>query len=270
MSRDYKTRRPTKSTPEKGGSAFFGGFVGYALGLASAIGIWLYFNYAPSPFLPADKVVSSSEKNHTQPAAETPKAAEKPAQPEPLAVVEEKPRFDFYKILPGIEEPEIDQDFKRAAEPPAQPKIVAKTTENNKPAEIVPQPAPPRATVIIPVTPPPQQIAAVPPRALPAEPKQPPQPQQQPSVTPQTKAPAAAKEKIFLQAGSFRKNDEAENMKARLAMLGVFASVQPIDLAEKGTWYRVRIGPFNNKTDSDQTSASLRENGIETQFVKLQ
>ncbi|NBQ71210.1 MAG: SPOR domain-containing protein, partial [Nitrosomonadaceae bacterium] len=118
---------------------------------------------------------------------------------------------------------------------------------------------------------PPQQIAAVPPRALLADqPKQPPQPQQQPPVTPQTKAPAAAKEKIFLQAGSFRKNDEAENMKARLAMLGVFASVQPIDLAEKGTWYRVRIGPFSSKTDSDQTSASLRENGIETQFVKLQ
>ena len=139
-------------------------------------------------------------------------------------------------------------------------------------SEILPQPVPPRPTVSLPVTPPPpQQIAAVPPRALPAEqPKQPPQPQQQPPVTPQTKAPAAAKEKIFLQAGSFRKNDEAENMKARLAMLGVFASVQPIDLAEKGTWYRVRIGPFNSKADSDQTSASLRENGIDTQFVKLQ
>lgn len=272
MSRDYKTRKPAKSMPEKGGSAFFGGFVGYALGLASAIGIWLYLNYIPSPFLPADKVTSSSEKNQTQPATETPKAAEKPAPPEPLAVVEEKPRFDFYKILPGIEEPEIDQDFKRAAGQTAPPPVTAKTPENNKPAEIVPQPVPPRPSVTIPVTPPPppQQIAAVPPRALPAEPKQPPQPQQQPAVTPQTKAPAAAKEKIFLQAGSFRKNDEAENMKARLAMLGVFASVQPIDLAEKGTWYRVRIGPFSSKTDSDQTSASLRENGIETQFVKLQ
>lgn len=271
MSRDYKTRKPTKSTPEKGGSAFLGGFVGYALGLASAIGIWLYLNYIPSPFLPADKVAGSSEKNQTQSAAETPKTEEKPVPPEPLAVVEEKPRFDFYKILPGIEEPEIDQDFKRAAGQPAPPPVAAKTPENNKPAEIVPQPAPPRPSVTIPVTPPPpQQIAAVPPRTLPAEPKQLPQPQQQSPVTPQTKAPAAAKEKIFLQAGSFRKNDEAENMKARLAMLGVFASVQPIDLAEKGTWYRVRIGPFSSKTDSDQTSASLRENGIETQFVKLQ
>lgn len=276
MSRDYKTRKPAKSSSEKGGSAFFGGFVGYALGIASAIGIWLYLNYAPSPFLPAEKVAASAEKTPPQPVAEKAKTAEKAVPEEPVAVAEEKPRFDFYKILPGIEEPEIDREFKRTTEKPAQPQITAKTPENNnKPVEIAPSPvapqpiAPPRP-VVTPVTPPPQ-VAAIQPRALPAEPKQPVQQQQQP-VTPQsqTKTPAPAKEKIFLQAGSFRKNDEAENMKARLAMLGVFASVQPIDLAEKGTWFRVRIGPFNNKTDSDQTSASLRENGIETQFVKLQ
>lgn len=276
MSRDYKTRKSAKSSSEKGGSAFFGGFVGYALGIASAIGIWLYLNYAPSPFLPAEKVAPSAEKTPPQPVAEKTKTAEKAAPEEPVVVAEEKPRFDFYKILPGIEEPEIDHEFKRAAEKPAQPQITTKTPENNsKPVEIAPPPvapqpvAPPRP-IAAPVTPPPQ-IAAIPPRALPAEPKQPPQQQQQPvTPPPQTKTPAPAKEKIFLQAGSFRKNDEAENMKARLALLGVFASVQAIDLAEKGTWYRVRIGPFSNKTDSDQTSASLRENGIETQFVKIQ
>lgn len=277
MSRDYKTRKPAKSSSEKGGSAFFGGFVGYALGIASAIGIWLYLNYAPSPFLPAEKVAASTEKTPAQPAAEKAKTVEKAAPEEPVAVAEEKPRFDFYKILPGIEEPEVDQEFRRAAEKPAQPPVSAKAPENNnKPVEIAPPPvapqpvAPPRP-VTTPVTPPPQ-VAAIQPRALPAEPKQPPPQQQQPPVTPQpqVKTPAPAKEKIFLQAGSFRKNDEAENMKARLALLGVFASVQAIDLAEKGTWYRVRIGPFNNKTDSDQTSASLRENGIETQFVKIQ
>ena len=277
MSRDYKTRKSAKSSSEKSGSAFFGGFVGYALGIASAIGIWLYLNYAPSPFLPAEKVAPSAEKTPPQPVAEKTKTAEKAAPEEPVAVAEEKPRFDFYKILPGIEEPEVDREFKRAAEKPAQPQITPKTTENsNKPVEIAPPPvtspqpvAPPRP-IVTPVTPPPQ-IAAIPPRTLPAEPKQPPQQQQQPvTPPPQTKTPAPAKEKIFLQAGSFRKNDEAENMKARLALLGVFASVQAIDLAEKGTWYRVRIGPFSSKTDSDQTSASLRENGIETQFVKIQ
>ncbi|MBV6447097.1 SPOR domain-containing protein [Nitrosomonas sp.] len=279
MSRDYKTRKSAKSSSEKGGSAFFGGFVGYALGIASAIGIWLYLNYAPSPFLPAEKVAPSAEKTPPQPVAEKTKTAEKAAPEEPVAVAEEKPRFDFYKILPGIEEPEVDREFKRAAEPRPQPQVPPKTAENNnKPVEI----APPPVTTSQPVTPPrpvvtsaapSPQIAAIQPRTLPAEPKQPPQQQQQQQpVTPQSqaKAPAPAKEKIFLQAGSFKKNDEAENMKARLALLGVFASVQAIDLAEKGTWYRVRIGPFSSKTDSDQTSASLRENGIETQFVKIQ
>lgn len=269
MSRDYKTRKPTKSSSEKSGSAFFGGFVGYALGIASAIGIWLYLNYVPSPFLPTEKVATSAEKVSPQPTAEKAKTIEKVVPEEPLVAVDEKPRFDFYKILPGIEEPEVNREFKRTSEPRLQPQITPKTAENsNKPAEIVPPPVAPPRPMVTPVAPAPQ-IAAIQPRALPAEPKQPPQQQ---SATPQspTKTPAPTKERIFLQAGSFRKNDDAENMKARLALLGVFASVQAIDLAEKGTWYRVRIGPFNNKTDSDQTSASLRENGIETQFVKIQ
>ncbi|WP_292993096.1 SPOR domain-containing protein [Nitrosomonas sp.] len=262
MSRDYKTRKPSKSTPEKGGSAFLGGFVGYALGLASAIGIWLYFNYAPSPFLPTEKVASSVEKSEAKAIPEQPKTPVKP-QEEPVVTAEEKPRFDFYKILPGIEEPEINHEYKPAVAQPAQPQVTAKIPENsNKPAENVQQPIPPSRPNINPAVIAPQ-IAAVPPRTIPAEPIQQP-------VAPQVKIPPPVKEKFFLQAGSFRKNDEAENMKARLAFLGVSASIQPIDLAEKGTWYRVRIGPLTNKADIDEISASLKENGIGAQFIKVQ
>ncbi|MEK6595689.1 MAG: SPOR domain-containing protein, partial [Pseudomonadota bacterium] len=67
MSRDYKTRKPSKPTKESGGSTFWGGFVGYALGLASAIGIWMYLNHTPSPFLSTEKVTSSAEKNVARP-----------------------------------------------------------------------------------------------------------------------------------------------------------------------------------------------------------
>jgi len=263
MSRDYKTRKPSKSTPENGGSAFMGGFVGYALGLASAIGIWLYFNYAPSPFLPAEKVSGSSAKSEVQPTPEQPKTSAKP-QEEPVITAEEKPRFDFYKILPGIEEPEIDHEYKPATAQPVQPQATAKIPENsNKPAEIVQQPIiPARPTNVNPeVTAP--QFAAIQPRNIPAEPTHQP-------VVPQVKSPPPVKEKLFLQAGSFKRNEEAENMKARLAFLGVSASIQPIDLAEKGTWYRVRIGPFTNKADIDEISASLKENGIGAQFIKAQ
>ncbi len=257
MSRDYKARKSAKSENEKGGSAFFGGFVGYALGLISAIGIWLYLNYAPSPFLPTEKVADSSAKSETRPASEQPKTPAKPVQEEPLSAVEEKPRFDFYKILPGIDEPGIDQASRKVDERPVQPLVPAKIPESShKPVEIVRQPVPyPNISSV--ETP---QFAAIQPRSIPTEPIQQP-------VAPQIKS-VSAKEKFFLQAGAFRKNDEAENMKARLALLGVLASIQPIDLAEKGTWYRVRVGPFTKKEDVDETSASLKENGIATQFIK--
>ncbi|PSJ18513.1 SPOR domain-containing protein [Nitrosomonas supralitoralis] len=268
MSRDYKTRKSSsKSTNENGGSAFMGGFVGYALGLASAIGIWLYLNYAPSPFLPTEKAASSS--NQTQPTDETRKSLNKPVHEEPEIMVEEKPRFDFYKILPGIDEPEMDHEYRKSAEQSTQPHLTAQTTEvNSKSMEISSQPSLPGSGI---TTAPssPQHTAAIPLRTLPVEPKQP-IPQSQQSVSPQIKNPSTVKEKIFLQAGAFRKNDEAENLKARLALLGVFASIQPIDLVEKGVWYRVRIGPFTNKSDSDQTSNSLKENGIDTQFIRVQ
>lgn len=245
MSRDYKSRKSSKSPNEKSGSAFFGGFVGYALGLVSAIGIWLYLNYAPSPFLPTEKVASSTEKRESRAASEQPKTSTKPIQEEPVSVVEEKPRFDFYKILPGIDEPEIDLTSRRSAERPAQPPIPAKIPESiNKPIEIA------------------RPSASPTPNLSPLEPAQ-------PSIAPQVKS-APMKEKFFLQAGAFRKNDDAEDMKARLALLGVLASIQPIDLAEKGVWYRVRVGPFTKKEDVDETSASLKENGIATQFIKAQ
>lgn len=264
MSRDYKTPKTSKSTKEGSGSAFWGGFVGYALGLVSAIGIWLYINYAPSPFLPSEKVASSSDKSESKPATEQSKTPAKQAHEDPLIALQEKPKFDFYKILPGIEEPEIDRTFKRVDEKPAQPQAIAKIPENShKPAEIVQPPVSTQPGIYPMETK--QQLTPVHPRSQSAN--LPTETVQQP-VAPQVKHTKPT-EKYFLQAGSFRKNDDAENLKARLALLGVLASIQPIDLAEKGIWYRVRIGPFTKKEDVDETGASLRENGIATQFIKV-
>jgi cell division protein FtsN len=256
MSRDYKSRKSSKSSNTKSGSAFFGGFVGYALGLISAIGIWLYLNYAPSPFLSAEKV-AGTEKSASRSATESAKTSPKQMQEEKL--VEEKPRFDFYKILPGIDEPEMGRS--QTNEPPVQSPLPKIPEISTKPAEIVRQPAatyPTLSAVDI------ASPALIQPRSIP-----PVEAMQQPA-TPAAKNAIKSTEKYFLQAGAFRKNDDAENLKARLALLGVFAFVQSIDLAEKGTWYRVRVGPFTKKEEVDQTSASLRENGIATQFIKIQ
>jgi cell division protein FtsN len=259
MSRDYKSRKSAKSATEKGGSAFLGGFVGYALGLASAIGIWLYLNYAPSPFLTNEKTASSAKKSEAPATPEQSKTSTKPFQEESLSAVEEKPRFDFYKILPGIDEPEIDQTSRQVLERPVQPPAAAKIPESgNKPMGIIPPLASIHPSVSPSVT---KQSAVLQPRNTPGETIQQP-------VTPQVKSTKPT-EKYFLQAGAFRKNDDAENLKARLALLGVLASVQSIDLAEKGVWYRVRVGPFTKKEDVDETSTSLRENGIAVQFIKM-
>ncbi|HBV21266.1 MAG TPA: hypothetical protein DEF07_06060 [Nitrosomonas sp.] len=84
----------------------------------------------------------------------------------------------------------------------------------------------------------------------------------------QTEPVHVATETYYLQVGSFRNNADADNLKARLALLGVIASVQSADLSEKGTWYRVRVGPFTQKPRVDQVHHTLRENGIEAQFIK--
>lgn len=259
MSRDYKSPNSSKSNG-KGGSAFFGGFVGYALGLMSAIGIWLYISYAPSPFLTNDKAAqSSSAKTEPRPSVEQPKTPAKPVQEEPVSIVEEKPRFDFYKILPGIDEPEIDPSNKRPEPRPiAQPPATAKIPEvSHKPLDAQPHPivSQPGLNTIDQK----QQSAAIQPRVTPDT--------AQSLSSPQTKHAKSA-EKYFLQAGSFKNNDDAENLKARLALLGMYASIQPINLADKGVWYRVRIGPFNKKEELDEASVSLRENGIAAQFVR--
>lgn len=272
MSRDYKTRKPSTSKPERGGSVFFGGFVGYALGIASAIAIWLYLSFVQNPFLSNEKIANTAEKNPAQLTAEAPQTPTKPVMPEePVNVADEKPKFDFYKILPGIEEPEIDHGKRRIEEQPRQAPVIAPLTEiANKPVEVAPQPALPRPAVAAPI-----ETAAIQSQPIPIEPRlqpqsSPPQSQLQQPVAPPAKTPPPVKEKIFLQAGAFRSINDAENMKAQLALLGIFASIQPIDSAEKGTIYRVRIGPFDNKSDSDRTGVSLRENGIEAQLVRIQ
>ena len=76
--------------------------------------------------------------------------------------------------------------------------------------------------------------------------------------------PAAAYEPQILQAGSFSSMNEAEKLKAKLAMLGVEAFVQTATLPDKGTWYRVRTGPYKNASDMDHTRSFLKQNGVES------
>ncbi len=79
---------------------------------------------------------------------------------------------------------------------------------------------------------------------------------------------ADSKEAFFLQAGAFSSAPEADNLKARLALLGVEATIQTTPAQDKGLWHRVRVGPYTSIEDLNRTRDMLKQNGIATTLVK--
>lgn len=82
-------------------------------------------------------------------------------------------------------------------------------------------------------------------------------------------AQPAAMPRLFLQAGAFQSESDADNMKAKLALMGVEAKIQSLNLPEKGLVHRVRIGPFERQEDVDALKARLRQDGVDASLVKL-
>ncbi len=80
---------------------------------------------------------------------------------------------------------------------------------------------------------------------------------------------AERKEAFFLQAGAFQSAPEADNLKARLALLGVEASIQTTTLPDKGVLHRVRVGPYTHVDNLSRTRDMLKRNGVETTLIRL-
>ncbi|BAV32378.1 sporulation protein [Sulfuricaulis limicola] len=73
----------------------------------------------------------------------------------------------------------------------------------------------------------------------------------------------------ILQAGSFAGFEEADNMKARLALGGLVAHIQKITIEGKGEYHRVRLGPYENIDQLDATAAQLQKMGIKAIRLKV-
>ena len=65
----------------------------------------------------------------------------------------------------------------------------------------------------------------------------------------------------YIQAGAYRDKKEAENMRARLALLGLEASIKEVK-TQNSIFYRVRLGPYTQK-NLGATQEKLRKSGIE-------
>lgn len=202
--KDYKPRNRAAKRPARGGT-LIGIFIGLVLGLVLAGVIAVYMTRTPVPFInksgPAPKAAAPQPDRSLAQAA-------RPAEPPKAAVAAAAPprsdpqRFDFYRILPGQEEPVTDKELRQAA---------AKAQ----------------------------------------------------------KGANAARESYVLQAGAFQNPADADNLKARLALIGLQANVEPAILADKGTWYRVRLGPYSQLDEINRVRGQLAQNGVEVSLLKL-
>jgi cell division protein FtsN len=82
-----------------------------------------------------------------------------------------------------------------------------------------------------------------------------------------TAAPQTNAEKYLLQVGSFKQSNDAEQMKARLALMGMTARVQTVNV-DGTTWHRVRVGPVTSAREADSFRQRLSNNGIESLVMK--
>jgi len=73
----------------------------------------------------------------------------------------------------------------------------------------------------------------------------------------------AAGGSYLIQAGSFRNAEDAEALKARLALLGLTARIQTVTV-DGQTWHRIRLGPYETARDANSARRTLGENGFES------
>jgi cell division protein FtsN len=172
-------------------------FVGLAAGLAVSLAIAFYLNKTPVPFISAKPKQSEKDGASGKP----PAIAGLPQAGVPAAQAE-RPKFDFYKILPGQEEPVSEQELRE--------RMKAARGQQD-----------------------------------------------------------VSKDVYFIQAGSFQNPADADNQKARLAILGFESSVEPANLPDKGTWYRVRLGPYNKLDEINRIRQALAQNNIDASLVKI-
>lgn len=220
MSRDMKPRKRSSAGSRKksGGGTLLGLFLGLVIGVLGAAGVVWYIYKTPPPF---------SNKGQPSPTpTPAPVGGQQPVdangKPAPLALPGkpgdpipqngDKPRFDFYKILPGNAEAIPD------------PKSADEKIIDQKQADAVKQKN-------------------------------------------EKEKDNPLKEPLYLQTGSFQNAGDADNQKAKLALMGVEASVQQVMLQEK-VWFRVRLGPFKKMEELNSIRADLVKQGIEANVVK--
>jgi cell division protein FtsN len=84
--------------------------------------------------------------------------------------------------------------------------------------------------------------------------------------------PAAAKIErpgvYVLQAGTYRKQADAERVRAQLALQGIDAKVQRVAV-DADVWHRVRIGPVNNLDELNRLRRQLQAADVDALVIRV-
>jgi cell division protein FtsN len=121
----------------------------------------------------------------------------------------------------------------------------------------------PKEEVIVPAEREPEPVP-LPPREQTPQPA--PTARVEPSPTPQT---PAAPNSYILQVGSFRRSDDAEKLKAQLALLGIQTSIQTVTIDSGQTYHRVRTGAYA-RSAANEVRAKLQSNGHKPMMMRAQ
>lgn len=76
--------------------------------------------------------------------------------------------------------------------------------------------------------------------------------------------------RYVLQAGSFASFNDADQLKARLALQGLVAHIQKVTIEGRGDFHRVRLGPYGRVEQLDAADQQLRALGMKPIRLKLQ
>ena len=76
--------------------------------------------------------------------------------------------------------------------------------------------------------------------------------------------------KFYLQAGAYQNAADAEDQRAKLALMGIEATLQTVSLPDKGTLNRVRLGPFATAEEMNSVKTELSKRGVATAVIKAQ
>lgn len=80
---------------------------------------------------------------------------------------------------------------------------------------------------------------------------------------------ADADVRYILQVGSFGSFADADQLKAKLALQGMSATIQKVTIEGKGEYHRVRLGPYKKIDDLDSAAEQLSKLGIKALRLKV-